>query len=111
MDLMTMNAIYERAGEARDFIRARTSLAPKTALILGSGLGAFADQLESATAIAYGDIPHFPRSTVEGHSGRLLIGFIGDVPVAVMQGRVHGYEGYSPRRDNFPGARARPARD
>ena len=102
MDLMTMNAIYERAGEARDFIRARTSLAPKTALILGSGLGAFADQLESATAIAYGDIPHFPRSTVEGHSGRLLIGFIGDVPVAVMQGRVHGYEGYSPAETTFP---------
>ena len=94
--------MYERAVEARDSIRARSSLTPKIALILGSGLGAFAEQLASPIPIPYAEIPHFPRSTVEGHSGRLLLGTIGGVDVAVMQGRVHGYEGYSPAETTFP---------
>jgi purine-nucleoside phosphorylase len=96
------NDIYQRSGEARDFIRARTSLSPTIALVLGSGLGAFGDQLESPVVIPYAEIPHFPRSTVEGHSGRLLIGSVAGIAVAVMQGRVHGYEGYSPAESTFP---------
>ena len=97
-----MNGIYERALEARDFVRSKAGVVPTVGLVLGSGLGLFADQVESPTAIPYGDIPHFPRSTVEGHSGRLVLGHIAGVPVAVMQGRVHGYEGYGPAETTFP---------
>ena len=70
--------------------------------MLGSGLGAFADELAAATRIPYHKIPGFPRSTVEGHAGQLVIGKVGDIPVAVMQGRVHFYEGYSPKEVVFP---------
>jgi purine-nucleoside phosphorylase len=72
------------------------------AIVLGSGLGAFAEKLEQATAIPFGAIPHFPRSTVEGHSGRLVVGMVSGVPVAAMQGRVHAYEGYSSEEVTFP---------
>ena len=96
------NSIYEKATEAAEFIAARTPLRPRVAIVLGSGLGAFAEKLEQATAIPFGEIPHFPRSTVEGHSGRLVVGMISGVPVAVMQGRVHAYEGYSPQEVTFP---------
>src|SRR5277367_4774247 len=80
---------------AAKFILSKTKLRPKVGLVLGSGLGAFADELLSSIRIPYSKIPGFPQSTVEGHSGRLAIGKVGDVPVAVMQGRVHFYEGYS----------------
>lgn len=86
---------YVRADGAAHFILARTKLRPKIALVLGSGLGAFADELTSATKILYQKIPNFPRSTAIGHAGQLVIGLAGDVPVAAMQGRVHLYEGYS----------------
>lgn len=98
-------SINNAACEARDFILARLpsdAARPRIALVLGSGLGAFADRLASPAAIPFKDIPHFPQSTVEGHSGRLVIGFIDGIPVAVMQGRVHGYEGYSPQQVTFP---------
>ena len=98
-------SIYDAAAEARDFILARLSpeaARPRIAMVLGSGLGAFADRLASPVAIPFRDIPHFPQSTVVGHSGRLVIGTIDGVPVAVMQGRVHGYEGYSPQQVTFP---------
>src|SRR6202008_1819595 len=72
------------------------------ALVLGSGLGAFADGLASAARIPYHKIPGFPRSTVPGHAGTLAIGKCGEVPVAAMQGRVHLYEGYSSREVVFP---------
>jgi purine-nucleoside phosphorylase len=72
------------------------------AVVLGSGLGSFADRVEQPIAIPYTDIPHFPRPTVEGHSGRLVVGTVAGTPVAVMQGRVHGYEGYSPEEVTFP---------
>ena len=68
----------------------------------GSGLGAFADELSEAVRVDYRDIPHFPRSTVAGHSGRLVVGYVDGVPVAAMQGRVHLYEGYSAREVAFP---------
>jgi purine-nucleoside phosphorylase len=93
---------FARASRAAKFIQSRTKLRPKIALVLGSGLGAFADDLASASRIPYDKIPGFPRSTVEGHTGSLAIGKVGDVPVAVMQGRVHFYEGYSAKEVVFP---------
>ncbi len=92
-----MTGEFKRAEEAAAFIRARTRLRPKVGLVLGSGLGAFAEELKDATAIPYADIPHFPRPTAEGHAGRLVIGLCGDAPVAVLQGRAHYYEGHSIR--------------
>lgn len=83
-----------RAERAAKFILSRTKLRPRIGLVLGSGLGAFADDFEAATRIEYKKIPHFPRSTAIGHAGRLVVGKVGAVPVAAMQGRVHYYEGY-----------------
>jgi purine-nucleoside phosphorylase len=97
-----MTGLYEQAQEAGSYIRSRSSLEPKLALILGSGLGDFADQVSDAVAIPYSEIPNFPQSTVQGHSGRLILGTIAGVPVAVMQGRVHAYEGYSMAQVTFP---------
>ena len=94
--------IFERAEEAAAFIRERIGVSPRVAVVLGSGLGSFAESVEHPVAIAYGEIPHFPRPTVEGHSGRLLVGSVAGTPVAVMQGRVHAYEGYSPDEVTFP---------
>jgi purine-nucleoside phosphorylase len=93
---------FARAERAAKFIRARTKLRPRIALVLGSGLGAFADGLAHATRIDYAKIPNFPHSTAIGHAGRLVIGEVGKVPVAVMQGRVHFYEGYSQKEVIFP---------
>jgi purine-nucleoside phosphorylase len=90
------------AGEAADYIRSKTSMEPKLALVLGSGLGAFADELTNRTILPYASIPHFPISAAEGHAGNLVIGSIGKIPVAVMQGRVHYYEGHSMLRVTFP---------
>lgn len=93
---------YSRAGEAAEFIRQKIKLQPRIALVLGSGLGGFADELSEATVIPYSQIPHFPATSAEGHAGNLVIGKIGDVPVAAMQGRVHYYEGHSLQRVTFP---------
>lgn len=93
---------FERAGLAADFILSRTALRPKIALVLGSGLGGFADEFGDAAKIPYREIPYFPQSTAIGHAGRLVIGKVGAVPVAGMQGRVHLYEGYSAKEVVFP---------
>jgi purine-nucleoside phosphorylase len=93
---------YARAERVAKFILAKTKLRPKIALVLGSGLGAFADELTDATRIPYEKIPGFPRSTAIGHAGRLVIGKAGNVVVAAMQGRVHFYEGYTPQQVVFP---------
>ena len=93
---------YDRATAAADYLLVRTQLRPRIAIVLGSGLGAIANQVDNPTAIPYADIPHFPQSTVPGHSGRLVLGTIANVPVAVMQGRVHAYEGYSSDEVTFP---------
>jgi purine-nucleoside phosphorylase len=93
---------FVRAERAAKFILAKTKLRPRVGLILGSGLGAFANELAGAARIDYQKIPHFPRSTAIGHAGRMVIGKVADVPVAVMQGRVHFYEGYTPREVIFP---------
>lgn len=94
--------LYERAEHAARFIRSRISEEVRVALVLGSGLGAFADELEDAHSLAYSEIPGFARSTVEGHAGRLVVGRVGSVAVAAMQGRFHFYEGYTLEEVTFP---------
>lgn len=94
--------IFEQAEEAASFVRSRIAVTPSAGLVLGSGLGSVAGRVENAIALPYSEIPHFPRSTVEGHSGRLIAGTLNGVPIAVMQGRVHAYEGYSPAAVTFP---------
>jgi purine-nucleoside phosphorylase len=93
---------YERAEAAAQFIYSRTKLRPKIALVLGSGLGPFADEFANATKIPYAEIPHFPRSTAIGHAGQLVVGNVDGIAVAGMQGRVHLYEGYSVKDVVFP---------
>jgi purine-nucleoside phosphorylase len=93
---------FSKASDAVTHIRTLTPLAPKVGIILGSGLGAFASQVERGVTIPYAKIPNFPQSTVEGHSGNLILGYIAGVPVAVMQGRVHAYEGYGMPEVVFP---------
>jgi purine-nucleoside phosphorylase len=94
--------IFTRADSAAQVLLSQTKVRPKIGLVLGSGLGAFADQLTDAARIPYSQIPSFPRSTAIGHAGQMVIGHAGDVPVAVMQGRVHLYEGYSAQEVAFP---------
>jgi purine-nucleoside phosphorylase len=93
---------FALADSAAQLIRARTPLRPEIGLILGSGLGAFADSLTDATRVPYADIPTFPRSTAIGHAGQMVLGNAGNVPVAAMQGRAHLYEGYSAQEVTFP---------
>jgi len=93
---------FLRAERAAKFILSKTKLRPRIGLVLGSGLGAFGDELAGATRIDYKKIPNFPRSTAIGHAGRMVIGKVSDVPVAVMQGRVHYYEGYTQQQVIFP---------
>jgi purine-nucleoside phosphorylase len=97
-----MTEIYARAEYAAGFLLEQSSLRPKIAVVLGSGLGRFADELSDATRVPYSQIPSFPRSTAIGHAGQMVIGKAGDVPVAAMQGRVHLYEGYSAEQVAFP---------
>jgi len=97
-----MSDQFALADAAAQYILQRTPLRPKIGLVLGSGLGAFADSLTDATRVTYSDIPSFPQSTAIGHAGRLVIGKAGEVAVAAMQGRVHLYEGYSAQQVAFP---------
>lgn len=87
---------------AAQFILARSPLRPKIGLVLGSGLGGFADSLNDATRVPFSEIPNFPCSTAIGHAGRMVVGNAGSVAVAAMQGRVHCYEGYSAQQVTFP---------
>jgi purine-nucleoside phosphorylase len=100
--IINSDSEFERAESASNFIFTKTDLQPQIALVLGSGLGAFADEFESPTKIPYAEIPHFPRSTAIGHAGQLVVGKVGEIPVAGMQGRVHLYEGYSAKDVAFP---------
>jgi purine-nucleoside phosphorylase len=93
---------YERAEAAAQFISGRTELHPKIALVLGSGLGPFADEFANAAKTPYAEIPYFPQSTAIGHAGQLVIGNVDGIAVAGMQGRVHLYEGYSVKEVVFP---------
>lgn len=99
---MTQVLNYEMIEEAAAYIRTKTPFKPEVGLILGSGLGILADLIEQGVTIPYGEIPHFPQSTVEGHAGELLIGQIQGRAVVMMKGRFHMYEGYGPEVTAFP---------
>ncbi len=92
----------ETIREAATYIRQRLSGEPRLGIILGSGLGALADEVTESVVIPYSEIPHFPTSSVVGHAGRLVAGILENVPVIMMQGRVHAYEGYSRDQVVFP---------
>lgn len=89
-----MSAVYERLKKCYECFRAKTDFTPDVALVLGSGLGDYADGIKTVSVLDYGDIEGFPVSTVPGHKGRFVFGYVGDVKVVIMQGRVHYYEGY-----------------
>jgi purine-nucleoside phosphorylase len=94
---------FDQVSEAATFLKSELgSLAPEIGLVLGSGLGAVAGAVADAAIVPYAGIPNFPQSTVEGHSGRIVAGHLGGVPVVAMQGRVHFYEGYTPQQVTFP---------
>ena len=90
-----MDRAYERLQACLEVFHNKISFRPKAALVLGSGLGHYGERIRVESVLNYSDIPGFPVSTVTGHEGRFLFGYVGDVPVAAMQGRVHYYEGYS----------------
>ena len=100
--MSSINDLFTSADSAAQFLLSQTKLRPKIGLVLGSGLGAFADQMSDAARIPYSQIPGFPRSTAVGHAGQMVIGNAGGIPAAVMQGRVHLYEGYSAQEVAFP---------
>jgi purine-nucleoside phosphorylase len=99
---LLMTEQFTLAESAAEFVLTQTSLRPRIGLVLGSGLGGFADSLSEAARIPYAEIPAFPRSTAIGHAGQMVIGKAGSVSVAAMQGRVHLYEGYSAQEVAFP---------
>lgn len=94
---------FDQVSEAARFLRGKMGkLAPAVGVVLGSGLGSVANAVTEAVSVPYSDIPHFPQSTVKGHSGRIVAGLLGGSPVIILQGRVHFYEGYSPAQVTFP---------
>lgn len=96
------NLVLDNLTEAVSYIRSQTSLKPQIGLILGSGLGAFVNQVQINCKISYNDIPHFMPTTVEGHQGNLIIGHLGNKAVVILQGRNHYYEGHSMETVVFP---------
>jgi purine-nucleoside phosphorylase len=97
------STFFDQVSEAAAYLRTKlAAFTPRLGIVLGSGLGAVADAVASPVIVPYADIPHFPQSTVEGHSGRIVAGHLGGIPVIVIQGRVHFYEGYSPTHVTFP---------
>jgi purine-nucleoside phosphorylase len=99
---MTDYYVREQYQEAADYIATKSSYQPQVGLILGSGLNPLAQAVEAADVVPYDEIPHFPKPTVEGHAGQLVLGYLEGIPVAVMQGRVHFYEGYPMQQVVFP---------
>jgi purine-nucleoside phosphorylase len=97
-----MHGLYDRIQDAAEFVRARTKVRPRFGLVLGTGLGDLADAMDVDAVVPYADIPHFVRSTTEGHKGNLVMGTLGGKPVVSMQGRLHYYEGYSMQDVTFP---------
>lgn len=99
---MSTSDEFTQAEFAAKFIASKSPIKPLVAIVLGSGLGGFADELTDAVRISYNDIPHFGRSTAVGHAGQLVLGNIGEWPVVIMQGRIHLYEGYPVQKVVFP---------
>jgi len=97
-----MENLLEKIKEATDFIKGQTKITPEIGIILGTGLGSTGEEIQLDKVIEYTDIPHFPVSTVESHSGRLLSGTLSGKRVVAMQGRFHYYEGYSMQEVTFP---------
>ena len=97
-----LSVMYEKIQETAIWLKARMNTRPNTAIILGTGLGRLADEIEIEQSIPYSEIPNFPQSTVEGHSGKLLLGKLGGKDILAMQGRFHYYEGYSMKEVTFP---------
>ncbi|HEY3991061.1 MAG TPA: purine-nucleoside phosphorylase [Acidobacteriaceae bacterium] len=107
MSESALEIAFQEVERAASLVRERATLPPqiaepKIAIVLGTGLGGFSDRLTETVTIPYSEIPHFPRPTVEGHAGRLVLGSFAGTPLAVMQGRVHAYEGYTPGQVIFP---------
>jgi purine-nucleoside phosphorylase len=102
MPLDTVEEFRQKRSEALSFIREKTDLRPNYMLILGTGLGQLADEMQIETEVPYDQIPHFPVSTVESHAGKLLFGTLGGKEVVAMQGRFHYYEGYTMQQIAFP---------
>ncbi len=96
-----MLSLREKVKESADYIKSKISVKPEIGLVLGSGLGVIAEDIESGVTVEYKDIPHFPLSTVVGHSGSLVIGMLGSKPVIVQKGRSHFYEGYTMEEVTF----------
>jgi purine-nucleoside phosphorylase len=94
--------ILEQLNQAKTAIQSQSSLKPLIAITLGSGLGAFVDEVDTEVIIPYNEIPHFSGTTVLGHKGQLVLGKIDQTPIAVLQGRIHGYEGHTPAEVVFP---------
>src|SRR5512139_1228981 len=97
-----MTDLHKKIDDAVRFLRTKTPLEPSIGIILGTGLGGLAKEMIVETVIDYGDIPHFPLSTVESHKGKLLFGTLAGKKVVAMQGRFHYYEGYTMQQVTFP---------
>lgn len=97
-----MSTLKDQINDALQFIRTRTQAAPAVGIILGTGLGGLVKEIQVETVIDYGEIPHFPISTVESHKGKLIFGTLGGKSVVAMQGRFHYYEGYTMQQVTFP---------
>lgn len=97
-----MEGLFEQVAEASDAVRSRWAVRPRVALVLGTGLGGLASQIAAEAQIPYGDVPHFPVPTVQTHTGQLVCGRLGEVPLIAMEGRFHYYEGWSMRQVTFP---------
>ena len=97
-----MDNLYNKIQESASYIKSKTDVIPSIGLILGSGLGVLADEIENPVKISYNEIPNFPVSTVEGHAGQLVIGNLQGKTVVAMQGRFHYYEGYTMQETTFP---------
>ena len=89
-----MGEVYEKLMRCHENVRKKTDFVPKVAIVLGSGLGDYAEDVRVAYELSYSELEDFPISTVPGHAGKFIFGFVDDIPVACMKGRVHYYEGY-----------------
>ena len=100
--MIRLSVMYEKIQETVSWLKARMHTSPKTAIILGTGLGQLASEITDSYEFSYKDIPHFPVSTVEGHAGKLIFGKLGGKDIMAMEGRFHFYEGYAMKEVTFP---------